>query len=294
MSWSEVWSYDFMRNALISATILGPTCALLGVFVTLRGMSFFSDALAHSAVTGIALGFLLEERFGWSIDPMVVVFIFTTVLGLIMAKLSQGDLLRPDTIIAFTFSGSVALGVVIIAMLGKYRLLDGILFGSIYANDARSITYQVLLALVVFGFIGFNLRRLTQMTLNTELARIQGTRTLLLHYAFTLLVSATVVVSLKMLGALLLGALIVVPAAVGKVVAQSFRSMLLIALICGFIAPWNGVWASVQFDLPTGPSIVLSAILLLIFAYIWQGLITKIIPKWPASAGSNDPRRKHL
>ncbi|MEM9399704.1 MAG: metal ABC transporter permease [Verrucomicrobiota bacterium] len=272
MNWSEIWSYDFMRHALISASIMGPTCALLGVFITLRGMAFFSDALAHSAVTGVALGFLMEEQFGWNINPMIVVFIFTILLGLLMAKLSRSDLLRPDTIIAFSFSGSVALGVILITMLGKYRMLDGILFGSIYANDINTIFYQALLALAVVVFLIVNMRSLTLMTLNADLAQVQGIRTVWFHYCFTLLVAATVVVSMKMLGALLLSALIVVPAATGKVIAHSFRGLLIVALTCGIIAPWCGVWVSVQHNLPTGPAIVLSGVFLLILAYIWRGL----------------------
>lgn len=272
MSFAEIWSYDFMRNALISATILGPTCALLGVFVTLKGMAFFSDALAHSAVTGVALGFLINERIGGNLNPMAVLFVFTIVLSLIMAKLSRNSALRPDTVIAFSFAGSVALGVLLISMLGKYRLLDGILFGSIYANDSTSIIFQSLLAVAVVGFLTFNMRRLALMTLNPDLAHVQRIPAAWLHYGFTLLIAATVVVSMKMLGALLLSALIVVPAAAGKVVARSFRGLLLVALACGIIAPWSGVWVSVQYDLPTGPAIVLSGILFLLMAYIWRNI----------------------
>ncbi|MEM9444709.1 MAG: metal ABC transporter permease [Verrucomicrobiota bacterium] len=278
MSWPEIWSYEFMRHALISASILGPTCALLGVFVTLRGMAFFSDALAHSAVTGVALGFLLEEQLGWNLNPMVVVFLFATLLGLLMARLSRSGVLRPDTIIAFSFSGSVALGVLIIAGLGKYRMLNGILFGSIYANDVTSIIYQSLLALTVVCFLTVNMRRLTIMTLNPELAHVQGIPNAWLHYTFTLLLAATVVISMKMLGALLLSAMIVVPAAAGKVVAKSFRGLLLVALVCGIVAPWSGVWTSVQHDLPTGPTIVLSSVLFLLLAYVWRGLSKLIKP----------------
>lgn len=272
MSWSEFWSYEFLRNALISATILGPTCAFLGVFVTLRGMAFFSDALAHSAVTGVALGFLLDERLGWELPPMTVVFLFTMALAMLMARLSRGGLLRPDTIIAFSFAGSVALGVVVISLLGKYRLLDGILFGSIYANDRTTILIQLGLAVLVFGFLVANTRRLTLMTLNPELASVRRIPDGLLHYAFALLVAATVAVAMKMLGALLLSALIVVPAAFGKVLARSFRSLLLAALSCGLLAPWLGVWSSVQLNVPTGPCIVLSGILLLLLAYIGRAI----------------------
>ena len=81
MSLVDIWSYDFMRYALFSACLLGPACALLGVFVTLRGMAFFSDALAHSAVTGVAVGFLIQEKLGIDLDPMITVLFFCVVTG---------------------------------------------------------------------------------------------------------------------------------------------------------------------------------------------------------------------
>jgi zinc transport system permease protein len=108
MSLAEIWSYDFLRYAIISSCILGPTCALLGVFVTLRGMAFFSDALAHSAVTGVALGFLVNEKLGLDLDPMLVVLVFSVLLATLMAWLFQRTNLSPDTVIAFSFTGSVA------------------------------------------------------------------------------------------------------------------------------------------------------------------------------------------
>jgi len=270
MIWAEIWSYDFMRYTLISATILGPTCALLGVFVTLRGMAFFSDALAHSAITGVALGFLIEERFGLNIDPMLVVLVFSLVQALIMARLGRGGTLVPDTVIAFSFTGSVALGVVIIALLGKYRMLDGIIFGSIHANDATDITHQAILALVVAVFVIGNMRSLALTTLNPELAHVQRLPAFFLHYGFALLIAGTVVLSLKMLGALLLSALIVIPAAAGKIASRGFQGLLIVSLTIGLLAPWAGVWSSWKYNIPTGPAIVLCNIALLLLAYLWR------------------------
>lgn len=269
---SELWQYEFMRYALISATILGPTCALLGVFVTLRGMAFFSDALAHSAITGVALGFLIEESFGLAMNPLWVVLVFSLGLAALMARLGRSGVLAPDTVIAFSFTGSVALGVVLIAMLGKYRMLDSILFGSVYANDIGDIGRQLVLAFVVGSFVIVNMRSLALTTLNPEAAQVQRLPTFFLHYGFALLIAATVVVSLKMLGALLLSALIVIPAAAGKVAATSFRSLLVIALSIGLLASWAGVISSFHLDTPTGPTIVLSHIAFLLMAYAWRTL----------------------
>ncbi len=250
-------TYDFIRHALISGLLLGPTCALLGVFVNLRGMAFYSDALAHSAITGVALGFLIENWTGTSLDTTVVVFIFCCLLSLLMGWLSLRTPLARDTVTAFTFTGSVALGVILISFLGKHRMLEGLLFGSIYANGPSDILRQAILAAIVLLFFLTQLRPLTLATLDPELAQARGFRPTLLHYAFSLLVAATVAVSLKMLGALLLGAFIVMPAAAARIATRSFRGLLIGALLLGILAPPTGIAASATWNLPTGPSIVI-------------------------------------
>ena len=270
MTLSELWSYDFMRYALISACLLGPACAMLGVFVTLRGMAFFSDALAHSAVTGVAIGFLIREKLGLQLDPMLTVLIFALLQAAIMAWLFHRSSLAPDTVIAFSFTGSVALGVVIIAMLGKYRLLDGILFGSIYANSPTDILRQAILVCIIGAVLLTQMRSYTLSTLNPELARARRLHTVWLNYLFALLIAATVVTALKLLGALLLSALIVIPPAAAKLVSGSFRGLLVISLLGGLIAPLLGVVASAQLNVPTGPSIVLMNVVFLLACALWR------------------------
>jgi len=257
MTFSQLLEHDFMRYALISGLLLGPTCALLGVFVNLRGMAFFSDALAHSAITGVAIGFLIEASTGWKTDPTYFILGFCCLLALGMSWLAQKTPLSRDTVTAFAFTGSVALGVILISALGKPRLLEGLLFGSIFSNGPADITRQAVLALIVAGFFLTQLRPLTLATLDPELARARDFRPMLLHYAFSLLVAATVALSLKMLGALLLSALIVMPAAAARVATGGFRGMLLGALLLGVLAPPLGIYASAAFNLPTGPCIVL-------------------------------------
>lgn len=267
---SALWSYEFMRYALLSACILGPACALLGVFVTLRGMAFFSDALAHSAVTGVALGFLVQEKFALPVDPMLCVFLFSFILATFMAWLARRTTLAADTIIAFSFTGSVALGVIVISWLGKYRLLDGILFGSIYANGPADIAKQAVLALVILVVLVGQMRSYVLSTISPEMAHVQRLLSGLLDYAFALLIAATVAVCLKMLGALLLSALIVIPPAAAKLVSGSFRSLLLVSVLGGLLAACLGVIASWQLNVPTGPCIVLTNVLLLCLCYFWK------------------------
>jgi zinc transport system permease protein len=264
----EIFHYEFMRNALISGAILGPMCGFLGVFITLRGLSFFSDAIAHSALAGIALGLLWQEVTRTSIPLMLVVFFFSLALALVMAYFCQRTTLRPDTIIAFSFTGSVALGVIIVSKLEKYRLLEGMLFGDIYANTLTDIALQAALAVVVVSFLLWKMKAYLLLIVQPELARVQGLRVEALNYIFAAMIAATVTVCLKMLGALLLSGLIVIPPAAAKLLARNFKEMLLYSVGIGGGAAVAGVMASYYLDSPTGPTIVVVNILVLLTAFI--------------------------
>jgi ABC-type Mn2+/Zn2+ transport system permease subunit len=266
----DFWHIEFMRNTLISAAILGPTCAFLGVFVTLRGMAFFSDALAHAAVTGVALGYLCQDLLQWELNPMLFVFIFSMLLATLMAYLFERTKLRPDTIIAFSFTGSVALGYVIISALGKYRLIDAILFGSIYSNSSQDILIQLLLAAGVAGILLWNLKAYALGILQPDLARVQGIKLERLNYLFALVIAATVTICLKMLGALLLSALIVIPPAASRLAVGNFKQLLLLAPVVGLLAAISGVLTSYTLNSPTGPTIVLVNVAVLLVFLVFK------------------------
>jgi ABC-type Mn2+/Zn2+ transport system permease subunit len=276
MMW-ELWQYDFMRRALLAAILMGPICGLLGVFITLRGMAFFSDAIAHSALTGVALGLFFEQM----LEPWVngveapwlqglFLLVYCLSIALIMAFLFERSHLRADTIIAFCFTGSVAFGVLIISKLQRYQFLEGALFGDINANSWDSLGLLALLTIGCFIFIFWNLRVLTLATLQEELAKSDGIATRRLNYSLVMVVAAMVALSIKLLGALLVSALIVIPAAAAKVVAPNFRVMLLASMVFGLIASFGGVIVSYQLDTITGPTIVLCHLAFLIGALIWD------------------------
>jgi ABC-type Mn2+/Zn2+ transport system permease subunit len=261
---ADFWHYEFLRNTLLSALILGPACALLGVFVTLRGMAFFSDALAHSALTGVALGFLLEDWLKWPVPTTLVVLVFCFVLASVMAYFFEKTQLRPDTIIAFSFTGSVALGVIVISALGKYRLIDGLLFGSIYANTLIDLIIQAVFCSGLIVFLLYHARTYALTILQPELARVQGIKLQRINYFFALAVAATVAVGMKMIGALLLSALIVIPPAAAKLVSGNFRALLWLSPVLGLLAATTGVVSSNALGSPTGPTIVLANVLVLL------------------------------
>ncbi|MCS7009104.1 MAG: metal ABC transporter permease, partial [Chthoniobacterales bacterium] len=198
---------------------------------------------------------------------------FSLFLAIIMQWLMQRTTISPDTIIAFSFSGSVALGVLIISSLDRYSLIEGILFGSIYANGPSEILRQSLLAIAVLAFLFWQIRPLTLATLSPTIAEVRRIHTRTLSLSFALLTALTITIAQPMLGALLLSALIVIPSAAAKLVSQSFRQHILLSLLIGLLVPPTGVVLSCKTNLPTAPSIVLLNILVLIFCHILPRLL---------------------
>lgn len=258
-----------MQRAFVIAMIAGPTAGLLGTFITLKGMSFFSDAISHGAMTGIALGLLLSITNDVNSAAMQVVLVFfCTAMALLMAWLLERTTLRPDTIIAFTFTGSVALGVVIIQKLRGYQMLENALFGNILGAGWEDIWVISGLSLLVVGFLVFNGRALCLLIVQESLAKVEGIRVRLLNYLFIVMIAIVIALLLKQLGALLISGLIVIPAAAARMVAPNFRAMLVLGALFGLLGACGGIWASYEFDTPTGPTIVLSDLALLVAALI--------------------------
>ncbi len=275
MEWLiEFFELPQMRYAFMVALIAGPVGGLLGSFITLRGMAFFSDAISHGAMTGVTLGFALTLAQDIN-DPklQVVLVLFCVALALLMAWLMEGTTLQTDTIIAFTYTGSVALGIIMIKRLRGSQGLEGALFGDILASSAVDVWIMGALALFTLGFLLMNLRALTLAVVQENLARLEGFNTRRLNYAFVVLVALVIALLLRQLGALLISGLIVVPAAAARVVAGNFRGMLVLSALFGFLGGIIGMLASYYLDTPTGPTIVLSDVLILTLCLIASFLI---------------------
>src|ERR1051326_2818499 len=163
-----------MQRAFVIALIAGPVAGLFGTFITLRRMSFFSDAISHGAMTGVTLGFALRLARDVNSPAMqLTLIVFCTLIALLMAWLFERTTLHADTVIAFSYTGSVALGVVLISRLRGYRVLESALFGDILASSATDLWITVALALLTLGFLVFNLRALALSVVQESLARLE-------------------------------------------------------------------------------------------------------------------------
>ncbi|ALF56074.1 ABC transporter permease [Nostoc piscinale CENA21] len=262
--------FPFMQRALIGAVLMGILGGLLGSFVTLRQLSFFSHAVGHAALVGVALGVLLQLNPTWMLLP------FTLVFGVVVLYFVDKTDLGSDSVLSIVLSGALAIGVILSSLIQGYRgNLMGVLFGDILAIDATDLTLTLLILVGSAIFLFSTLRQQILLTLNPDVAKVQGIPVELYRYAFVVLLSLAVAVAIKAVGVLLVNAFLVIPAATAKLMSQHFSRFLWMSVIVGSISSIVGILVSGIFNLASGPSIVLVQFLLFIAVFViiklgWQ------------------------
>ena len=264
-----MFSDPFMQRALIAAVCLGPLCALLGVFVTARRMAFFSDTIAHGALTGVAVGLWL----GFADPTIALIGVSLLVAGAIFWLKEKTDLLT-DTIMALLLSGSVALGIIILSLL-KRRPGDihNYLFGDIFA--IRWWEVRLIPSLVVVVGIGLflMLNRVSLITVHEDLAHVSGVPVRFMNFLFIVLLTLTVAVTIRLLGIILVTALIVVPPAAARNLSRNLRQQIVLSVVFGLLGAMFGTALSYQLDLPCGPAIVMTCIGLFILSLLPRTIV---------------------
>jgi zinc transport system permease protein len=246
----------YMVRALLAAVLLAPTCAFLGVFVTARRMSFFSDTIAHGALAGVALGVWLGMT-----DLTAPMVLFSLLVAAALIWIQENTELLTDTIMALLLSGSVALGVIILSALrGNRAQIQTYLFGDILAVGPQDVLFGAALSLIVFVGLFWRLSDVTLLSAHEEMAYVCGVRVKLLNYLFILLLTIAVALSIRLLGIILVTALIVVPPSVARNVSRNLRQQIILSIAAGLLGGVCGIVASYQCDVPCGPAIVLTLI----------------------------------
>jgi zinc transport system permease protein len=254
---------DFLIRAIIAATLVVLASAPLGCFVLWRRMAYFGDAISHAALLGVALALM----FSMSIT-IGVLLVCLTVAAIVNQSTSHR--VGSDTLLGVTAHGALALALVALSLMPDQRVdLNALLFGDILSVSKLDLGVFALVTTAILGWLAFRWKPLLLATLSPELATASGIKarreTLFLTLALALLVAT----SIKIIGALLITALLILPAAAARPLASSPHSMALFALILGLISAGVGIAGSLQFNTPTGPSIVVGALL---FVLITNGL----------------------
>ena len=262
----ELFQLPFMQRALMGGILTGLTGGLLGSFTILRQLSFFSDALGHSALLGISIGLLLGFDPSWILIPFAVVF------ALAVTYFLERTQLWTDALLNIVYSSSLAWGIILLSFREEYQGgINNLLFGDILAVQTADLVFSALLLLGCIAFIGSTLRSQILLTLHEPMAIACGVSVSAQRTAFIVLLSLVVGISIKAIGVLLIGAFVVIPACAARLLSRRFTHYIFISAGLGALSAVVGMTISALFDLPSGPSIV--AVQLAIF------LLAILIPK---------------
>jgi zinc transport system permease protein len=263
-----MFTESFMVRAFLAALFLSPLCALLGVFVTARKMAFFSDTISHAALAGIALG------FWWGLsDPTLPMMGFGLLVAAALLWLKEHTELLTDTLMALLLSGSVSLGILIMSLMqGDYRgEIHRVLFGDILAVGPRDVWISGILLVAIGAGVFLKLSPLALVTAQEELAAVCGIAVRRQNYFFVVVLTLTVAMTIQLLGILLVTALLVIPAATARNLSRNLRQQIVLSLVVGIMGGLPGIVISYHLDVPSGPAIVLTCILLFLLSLVMRG-----------------------
>ena len=246
---------DFLVRALIGGIGVAVVAGPLGAFVVWRRMAYFGDTLAHSALLGVALGFLL------GINPSVTVIVVCAVLAVVLVLLQrQQRFLASDTLLGILAHASLSLGLVALAFLETLRIdLLSLLFGDILAVSTGDLAWIYGGGGAALGLLVWIWRPLLAITVHEDLARVEGVPVTAVRLAFMLLIAIVIAVALKIVGVLLITSLLIIPAAAARRFATTPEQMAALAALVGALAVAGGLAGSWVWDTPSGPSIVVAA-----------------------------------
>lgn len=252
---------DFLIRAFLAGTGVALVAGPLGCFIVWRRMAYFGDTLSHAALLGVALAFLFE------VNITLAVFAISACISLALVVLQKKATLSADAILGLLSHTSLAIGLVALAFMTWIRFdLMGLLFGDILAVSETDIITIWLGAAIILAILAYIWHPLFASTVSSEIAKAEGINPTQVNIAFMLLLSATIAIAMKIVGVLLITALLIIPAAAARRLARTPEQMAIIAAILGIIAIFGGLFGSLSWDTPAGPSIVVAAFILFVIS----------------------------
>ncbi len=245
---------DFILRAFLAGSAVALLAGPLGAFVVWRRMAYFGSAISHSALLGVALGLLA------GINVLFGVIGFCLISAWLLVGIERRSLLPADTLIGLVSHVALALGLVLLGLLSGVRVdLMAYLFGDVLAVDQTALLLMSVTAAFALGVLVIFWRPLVSLTVDAELAKVEGIAVKYYELALVTLTALVVAIGMKVVGILLIVALLLLPPAAARPFSRSPESMALLAIVIGIASVGLGLAASLQFDLHAGPAIVLAA-----------------------------------
>ena len=263
----EPFEYQFFNNGLVVATLAGALCGLLGVFVVLRGMSYIGHGLSHAVFGGAAASAVMQLNY------FVGAGIWGVASGVIIGRIARRKLIGADAAIGVVTTASFALG---LALLNRYgqakKSIEAVLFGSVLGVETADIiavsAVSVLTAVIIFALY----RHFLFATFDPEVAQTSGVKVAWIEALLMAMLSLTILVSMRVIGTLLISALLVIPASVARMTTNSFARMLWISPIIGAVSASLGMYLSYHLDTSASATIILVGTTMFIVVYAFTGL----------------------
>ncbi len=261
---------EFFLRALIAGTGVAAVAGPLGCFVVWRRMAYFGATLAHGALLGVALGLLI------GIDPVFGIAASSILIALIVAGLQRQSAIGGDTLLGILAHAGLALGLVALAFLRDVRIdLMATLFGDVLAVTWIDILWIYLGGATVLATLALIWNALLAVTLNEELARAEGVPAAGVQLVFMLILAVVIAIAMKVVGVLLIVSLLIIPAAAARPFARTPEIMAALAAAAGALSVVGGLFASLQWDTPAGPSIVVAATAIFAIVFALSGALVR-------------------
>ncbi len=257
----EMFQYGFLINALVAALMIGPLLGGMGRLVVIKRLAFFSEAVGHAALTGIAIGILLGEP---ATQPFAALFSFCLIFALLLHWIKSRTSVPYDALVGVFLAVAIAMGAALllyVARMVNIHILENVLFGSILTvQDGDLLILALTSAVCVIAILLFANRALIA-TLNPELAQVSGINVRLYDYVFVVLIALITVAAVKIAGAILVGAMLLIPATTARLITKNVHQFFWTNIVLSTLCCISGILLPMAFDLPipSGAAIVLLA-----------------------------------
>ncbi|MTA39440.1 MAG: metal ABC transporter permease [Actinobacteria bacterium] len=263
----DPYQYQFFTNGVVVATIAGALCGLLGVFVVLRGMSYIGHGLSHAVFGGAAASAVMQLNY------FVGAGIWGVASGVIIGRIARRRLIGADAAIGVVTTASFALGLALLNRFGQAKKsIEAVLFGSVLGVRTADIVAVALVTVLTVVVVVMLYRRLLFATFDPDVAQVSGVKVAWIEALLMVLLSLTILVTMRVIGTLLISALLVIPASVARMTTNSFARMLWISPIVGALSGFLGMNLSYHLDTSASATIILVATAMFITVYTVSGI----------------------
>lgn len=258
----SMFQLEFMQNAFLAGLIISLLCPCIGLFLVLKRYSMIGDTLSHSSFAGVAIGLVLGY------NPLITAFIFTSLCAVVIELLRNYFKRYAELVMSIILTLSLGIAIILVSSGKTNAKVNSYLFGSILTVSNEDLLIIFIVSIICFILIGFLYKKLIYTTFDEEGAKVSGINVKLINYIFTLIVGATISVSIRVMGILVISSIIVVPVAAAMQFKKGFSKTLIISMIIGFIDILLGLITSYVFNTAPGGTIAITSVTTLLISII--------------------------